>query len=213
MGYEYILVDSKHRKEHETDSKIEVQLSAPIHHAKSVKLVSFSCPNEFFNVTDLNNTFQLISYNCSKNTRASPRTVTVTPGLYSISELITVINDDLSAAYSSTGISLSLLANNKVQMVATSASSSIKRLILFHKKNTHFFKSIAYRLGFSRKQVSPYNNTGLFTGDGASPPVVSIDLNGKKLLPRPNGWVIPAPSYIGKPTARRLAIILGCPIT
>ena len=84
MCFEYILVDSKHRKEHETDSEIDVHLSAPIHHAKSVKLVSFGCPNDFFNVTNENNTFTMVSYNCVNNSRATTSTVTVSPGLYSI---------------------------------------------------------------------------------------------------------------------------------
>ena len=113
MGFEYILVDSKHRKEHETDSKMKVHLSAPIHHAKSVRLVSFSCLNEFFDVTDEKHTITFVSYNCTSNARATPRVVTVAPGLYTISEMITIINTDLQIAYTGTHPIIRNLLNKK----------------------------------------------------------------------------------------------------
>ena len=97
MGYEYINVDSKHRNKHENKSEIKVHLSSPILHAKSVRLIGFSAPNEFFNVVKGNNEIKFNEYNLTNNATVL-RTYSVPPGLYSVDELITQLNVLFSAS-------------------------------------------------------------------------------------------------------------------
>ena len=85
--YEYIYVDSKHAKDHETDSEMTVNLSHPIMNARSVKLISFSSPNEFFNVCDNNNSIVLLSYTLSGVQTSIGQSYRITNGLHSISEI------------------------------------------------------------------------------------------------------------------------------
>jgi hypothetical protein len=161
MGYEYINIDSRHRNIHEGNSEIKVHLSSPIHHAKSVRLIAFSAPNEFFNVIKDNNTITLVSYdlNAGVSTAVSVP-YTIDPGLYSVDELITALNVKFSAVPvgASTAIATKL-TNNKVQIQINHATNADKRVVIYYPKskedkNDPFEKSIIHRLGFHRLQIS-----------------------------------------------------------
>ena len=91
MPYEYLAIDSRHAKYHETASEMTVNLSAPILHAKSVRLVGFSQANEYHNVYTGSNTLIFIAYGLTENV-TDTLTITVPPGLYSIADLVTEIN-------------------------------------------------------------------------------------------------------------------------
>ena len=92
MGYEYIYIDSKDRKYHETKSQIEVTLSEPILHPKSVRLISLSVANEFHNVVSENQSFSVRLYNVANNTKTPIKNYVIPAGLYSLVELITTLN-------------------------------------------------------------------------------------------------------------------------
>ena len=180
MGYEYINVDSKHRNKHEKKSEIKVHLSSPILHAKSVRLIAFSAPNEFFNVIKGNNTITFVEYNLI-NGQTAEHPYTITPGLYSIDDLITQLNVDFSVnPVGGTTIVASRLANNKVQLVMSAATSQQRRVIIYYPKytgdkNDPFFQSIAYRLGFYRDQVSDRKDSALITDAGGGNAVINYE--------------------------------------
>lgn len=161
MGYEYLYIDSKHRKSHEVKSEMVVNLSSPILHAKSVRCIALSAANEFFNVFEGANTITFIMYKIS--TPPDSKTYTIPPGLYTIVDLIAKINSLILAdPVPSTSITLSLLAGGKVNIQATHATSQTKRMIIYHPLRG-FTKSIIHRLGFSHNQVSKYANSDLIT--------------------------------------------------
>ena len=139
MGYEYINVDSKHRNKHENKSEIKVHLSSPILHAKSVRLIGFSAPNEFFNVIKGNNELTFVEYNIISNpVTALPKPYTIPAGLYSIDELLTTLNVEFASnPVGGTTIVASRLANNKVQFVMSSATSQQRRVIIYYPKDTN----------------------------------------------------------------------------
>ena len=180
MGYEYINVDSKHRNKHENKSEIKVHLSSPILHAKSVRLIGFSAPNEFFNVIKGNNEIKFNEYNIT-NGNVSLKTYTITPGLYSVDDLITQLNVLFSASPVGTSTVLaSRLANNKIQFVISGASSTNKRVVVYYPKNDSdkndpFFQSIVFRLGFYRKQIADTDVANLIINDGAGNAVVNYE--------------------------------------
>jgi hypothetical protein len=178
MGYEYITVDSKHRKYHERKSEIQVNLSSPILHAKSVRCVAFSSPNEFYNVLEGNNSITIVVYNLNNNT-STQASYTIPPALYSIDDLIAKLNIEFQTPVSSTTAVLTRLSSGKVQIQMTHATNQNKRAIIYYpnigKTNDPFFQSIIYRLGFGRSQISDDNAPQLIQGDGNSPPNALID--------------------------------------
>lgn len=181
MGYEYINVDSKHRNKHENKSEIKVHLSSPILHAKSVRLIGFSAPNEFFNVVKGNNEIKFNEYNLTNNATVL-RTYSVPPGLYSVDELITQLNVLFSASpiANTSTVLASRLANNKIQFVISAASSTNRRVVVYYPKytgdkNDPFFQSIIYRLGFYRKQVVDTDDSNLINNDGAGNALVNYE--------------------------------------
>ena len=167
MGYHYIHIDSKDRKEYESSSKMTIHLSNPIHKAKSVRVQSFSCANEFYNVLEGNNYFIFLIYTISGgvvNTDPTVITLVLEPDLYTISDMVDTLQDAIneftSAELESVTISFTLLADNKVQIVCTSAQNLPRRVTLFYAGNDDkFYSSIIYRLGFSRQQVCPFANS------------------------------------------------------
>ena len=167
MPYEYLAIDSRHAKYHETASEMTVNLSAPILHAKSVRLVGFSQANEFYNVYVGSNTLIFKGFRLTDNV-TDPFTITVPPGLYSIANLITEINNQTPTFF---GINLSFahLASGKVTITATSATSPAKRMILFHPRSKDFYNSLGYRLGFAREQVSDSYANNLIQGPTGAP--------------------------------------------
>ena len=159
MGFEYVYVDSKDRKYHETKSEMLVNLTHPIHHCKNVRLVSFSCANEFHNVIDGNTSFSVQVHNLQTNQRTAIINYVLGAGFYSLTEMITQLNalflaNPISEATTTTTLTLTLLANGKVSLqILGSGTNTDKRATLYYPRNGQFQNSIAHRLGFSRGQV------------------------------------------------------------
>ena len=167
MGYEYIHINSADRKNHETSSRMTIQLSKPIYNAHTVKVMSFTCANEFFNVSEGNNQLSIIVYPFEMGIVVEvPEFVTIQipPGLYTIAELCEILNANIST------ITLMQLPNtefkfsqieNKVQLEITQLPDplqegrveSIRAVIYYQKHDPNFYTSILHRLGFSRTQV------------------------------------------------------------
>ena len=185
MGYHYVHIDSRHRKEYETGSKMTVHLSEPIHRAKSVRVQSFSCANEFFNVQEGNNYFIMLIHTVSGgvvNTDPIIITLALEPDLYTISDMVDTLQDAVdeytSAELESVTVTFTLLADNKVQIVCNSAQNLPRRVVLYYAGNDpKFYSSVVHRLGFSRQQVSPFSNS------------FSNDANGQIVALTPIGYV------------------------
>ena len=189
MGFEYVYVDSKDRKYHENKSQITVTLSQPILHAKSVRLSSFSAANEFHNVVDGNTSFSARVYNVNTNNKSPIKNYVLGAGLYSLTEMITALNalfqaDKIVEGGSNTTLTLTLLANGKVSLnIVGDGVNTHKRAILYYPRNGQFQNSIAHRLGFGRGQVfddPDLDGANLLTGDGASPPNVTVNYTNSK---------------------------------
>ena len=189
MGYEYVYVDSKDRKYHETKSEIEVTLSEPILHPKSVRLVSMSVANEFHNVIDSNQSFSVRLYNVANNTKTPIKNYVIPAGLYSLLELITTLNssfqdDKVTDGAAETTLTLTLLANGKVSLnIVGDGVNNHKRAILYYPRDGQYSNSIVNRLGFGRAQVfddADIEGSNLLTGDGATPPVVTVNYKNAK---------------------------------
>ena len=131
MKTQYVYVDSQHRRSHETDSKITVNLSTPLEHCRSVTVESFSCPNEFDNVREDSSylTFKHFRiYTPPPNVPIYEPLCTVGPipnGLYSMEALCTALNDidaDQTAAENANAnpkrptMTFTLTANKKIQI-------------------------------------------------------------------------------------------------
>ena len=183
MGYEYINVDSRHRNTYEDKSEIKVHLSNPILHAKSVRLIGFSAPNEFFNIQKDNNTLTLVQWDLNQSTPTSiSEPYTIEAGLYSIDDLITELNIKFAAkpiGTTSTAVATKL-ANNKVQIQINAATNQDKRVVVYYPKpaddkNDPFEKSIIHRLGYHRIQVSDTNANNFITKSGTNVNIIYND--------------------------------------
>ena len=196
MPYEYVSIDSRHSQYHEGSSEMTVNLSAPILHAKSVRMVGFSQANEFWNIVTGANTLILKAYRLTDNVTDS-LTITVPPGLYSISDLVDTINNSLSSpAFFSIDLVFAYLANGKVSITATSATSPAKRMILYHPRSKDFYNSVAYRLGFAREQVSDSFANNLIQG-----PSGSVTINYKGVVVPEADWDETALFSIWRPSS------------
>ena len=159
MGFEYVYIDSKDRKYHETKSEMLVNLTQPIHHAKSVRVVSFSAANEFHNVIDGNTSFSVQVHNLNTNQKSAIKNYVLGAGLYSLTDMITALNalfvaDPVVEGTSNTTLTLTLLASGKVSLqIVGDGTNTDKRAILYYPRNGQFSNSIVHRLGFSREQV------------------------------------------------------------
>jgi hypothetical protein len=122
-------------------------------------------------------------------------TVTVPPGLYSITDLVTEINNQ-TPTFFSISLSFAQLASGKVTITATSASSPAKRMILFHPRSKDFYNSLAYRLGFAREQVSDSFANNLIQG-----PTGSVTINYKGVSVPEADWDETALFAIWRPSS------------
>ena len=187
--YEYVYVDSKDRKYHEDKSEILVNLSKPIMHPKSVRLVSFSVPNEFYNVIDGNTSFSARVYNVNNNTKSAIKNYVLAAGLYSLVDMITALNalfqsDKITEGGTNTTLTLNLLASGKVSLnIVGDGVNTHKRAILYYPRDNQFNNSIVHRLGFSRSQVfddPDIDGANLLVGNGVSPPIVTVNYTNSK---------------------------------
>ena len=194
MPYTYLSIDSRHSKYHETASEMTVNLSAPILHAKSVRLVAFSQANEYYNVYTGSNTITFKGYRLTDNV-TDTLTITVPPGLYSITDLVTEINNQTPTLFS-ISLSFAHLASGKVAITATSASSPAKRMTLFAPRSKDFYSSLAYRLGFAREQVTDSFANNLIQG-----PTGSVTINYKGVTVPEADWDETALFAIWRPSS------------
>ena len=166
MGVKYVMIDTKHQRHHTIEkggSTIKVDLNHHIENAISVEVSSFSTANELFNVKADNNKFTMMIYNLSGTANFKINTYTVQPGLYTIAELIDVVNAEIAGAPMGTSgapvsVEFLLLASNKVQLNTSSSSGQFKRLVLYS-NSTEFHNSIYHRLGFNKQQVFQSTNS------------------------------------------------------
>ena len=161
MGIEYVMVDSSQQRNHlgeKGQSKIKVDLNHAIVNPISVKVASFSVPNEMYNVKSGQNTFSMMLYTLSTNSYET-KTYEIAPGLYKISELVDACNLQMTGSpFSVLTPQFALLASNKVSLTASSTGVQVRRLMLYGPIRK-FNNSIFHRLGFNRNQVLLSNNS------------------------------------------------------
>ena len=129
MPIKYVMIDTKHQRHHTIEkggSTIKVDLNHHVENAISVEVSSFSTANELFNVKADNNKFTMMIYNLSGTPNFKVNTYTVSPGLYTITELIDVVNAEIVGAPMGTvsapvSVEFLLLGNNKVQLNTSSS--------------------------------------------------------------------------------------------
>jgi hypothetical protein len=156
MGFKYLLIDS-HKANQTTltapyKSQIDIRLDHPISNAINVQVMSFSSPNDYFNVRAHADTFDCMLYNLSGVTRSIERKSYKIPvGLYTVTQLVDKLNEVATAnPFANMTPVFSLLSTNKVSINASSTGTQIRRFVLF---STSFHNSIIHRLGFSQSQV------------------------------------------------------------
>jgi hypothetical protein len=160
MPTEYVHIDASHHQP-ENGSQIRVDLPAPLLHATSVSCVSFSAPNDFFNVREPYNVFRLLIYKAVADSNAYAQfDYVVPPGLYAIGELVEKLNTLMAAnkpqaagSTSQVTVSLSVLASGKVT-IQTAGTTNPAKAILIYVPVGEFMQSLANRLGFSYYQVT-----------------------------------------------------------
>ena len=157
MGIEYVMVDSskqRHFLGERGESRIQVNLNNPILNATSVRVADFSVPNEMYNVRFGENTFTLMLYTLSGVNSMVKQTYTIQPGLYTIGELVSACNEQITGTPIATlTVTFELLANNKVSVQAISTGTQQRRLIMYVNGTYTFHNCIFHRLGFNRNQV------------------------------------------------------------
>lgn len=173
MGVEYLSIDSQFQEHHEQDSKIHVQLPRPIENAKSVRLVSFSTANEFFNIDGSNNIFTLVSYTAG-NLFDEPAIFPIQfePGYYQASEIIEELNAALieegngqggsSPGFDLVSVTLFQLSDLRTQITMQAGIAAPKRVVIYVEPDKLTSHSIAARLGFNQDQVVTTLKPGLF---------------------------------------------------
>ena len=165
---QYVSIDSRNRVESELSSEITVNLSHPIHRAKTVSCISFSTPNELYNVKRGSNVFYVEVYSTSQQSTII-YDFTIEPSLYTMQRLVDACNEAILAKGNLVGITISfaLLASYKVTFSTTATSTTVKYVSLYHVNKKSFLQSILYRLGFSRNQCARgvgneiHNNNGI----------------------------------------------------
>jgi hypothetical protein len=116
-------------------------------------LISFSTPNELYNIKEGANSFQIQVFSTT-NVQPVLYNFSIEPSLYTMQRLVDACNEAITAqTIVGVTVSFSLLASYKVEFTSTSTSTTQKYVALYHVNKTEFFKSILHRLGYSRKQV------------------------------------------------------------
>ena len=169
MGYEYIHINSAHRKDYETTSQMTIHLSNPIQRAHSVKVMSFSCANEFYNIGN-GYVVSIVAYRFGAMgviVGDDPIRIEVglDPGLYTVEEMCEFLNEELTPAVRAVlpncTMQFIVMAGSKVSLqivqIKAEGTENIEplRVVLFYPTDIgNFYTSIIHRLGFSRTQVA-----------------------------------------------------------
>jgi hypothetical protein len=161
MGFKYLLIDSQIADRTTLTSpynpRLDIRLDHPIENAISVQMMSFSSPNDYYNVRSNNDKFESMLYNYSV---AVPfierRSYQIPIGLYTITQLVDALNVAAAADPFGTPASptltpqFSLLSTNRVAITCSSAGAGIRRFTLY---SANFHNSIVHRIGFAKSQV------------------------------------------------------------
>lgn len=174
MGCEYISISSAFQAHHEDDSKIHVQLSRPIQYAKSVRLVSFSTSNEFFNIEAGNNIMMSFVYYHKTVTPPPVKCpVVIPPGFYESWRLIELINESLvlrdgdqssGPGFDGTSATINQRSDLETESTMITPASSRRRVVLYLPSDSKQRTSLTVRLGFSNQYVIT-KRVGLFPGE------------------------------------------------
>ena len=159
MGFKYLLIDSQTANTRTATvpytSEVKIRLDHPIERATSVQMLSFSTPNNMHNVRGHNSKFECMLYNLSGSSSIERKSYQIPPGLYTITELVDILNAAATAnPFANMTPIFSLLSTNKVAITCSSTGAGIRRFVLFA---SDFWNSISHRLGFSENQVFTYD--------------------------------------------------------
>ena len=132
MPYKYLMINSEAANQMTAtrpyNPTLEINLNQPIEKAISMQMMSFSCPNDFFNIRAGNNTFDCMLYTLSGTPSIERKTYTLDTGLFTIQEIVNTLN--AKAAESPFGTMepvFTLLASNKVQITCSSTGVQKRR--------------------------------------------------------------------------------------
>jgi len=156
MGFKYLLIDSQAADQTTLTSpynpRLDIRLDHPIENAIGVQLMSFSSPNDNYNVRAGNDRFESMLYNFSPavpNIEKSSYQIPV--GLYTITQLVDALNVAAAAnPFANMTPVFRLLTTNKVSITCSSTGTGIRRYVLY---SSNFHNSIVHRIGFSKSQV------------------------------------------------------------
>jgi len=131
---------------------LDIRLDHPIENAISVQLMSFSSPNDNYNVRVGNDRFESMLYNFSPAVPVIEKSSYQIPvGLYTITQLVDALNVAAAAnPFANMTPEFRLLTTNKVSITCSSTGTGIRRYMLY---SSQFHNSIVHRLGFSKSQV------------------------------------------------------------
>ena len=158
MGRQYLHISSRDRKIHERTSEMRIELSAPIHHATEVKMVSFSTANEIYNVVNGINSVMFNFYPIVGGVIAEVAvayTISIPVGIYTVADLVSSLNSAVSATIlplDVTNVLFEISPETKRVMLTIQSDSIMLATVLFPNVDT-FYTSILHRLGFSRAQI------------------------------------------------------------
>ena len=161
MGFKYLLIDSQSANRATStlpyNPQLDIRLDHPIENAISVQMMSFSSPNDYYNVRAHADRFECMLYNFSVATPfIERRSYQIPTGLYTITQLVDALNEAATANPFGTAASptltpvFSLLSTNKVSITCSSSGAGIRRFTLY---SANFHNSIVHRIGFSKSQV------------------------------------------------------------
>jgi hypothetical protein len=161
MGFKYFLIDSQAADQTTLTSpynpRLDIRLDHPIENAINVQMMSFSSPNDYYNVRAQADRFESMLYNFSPSTPfIEKKSYQIPIGLYTITQLVDALNVAAAAdPFGTVGSptltpQFALLSTNKVSITCSSTGTGIRRYVLYSNK---FHNSIAHRIGFSKSQV------------------------------------------------------------
>jgi hypothetical protein len=156
MGFKYLLIDSQAADQTTLTSpynpRLDIRLDHPIENAIGVQLMSFSSPNDNYNVRSNNDRFESMLYNFSPAVPLIEKSSYQIPvGLYTITQLVDALNVAAAAnPFANMTPEFRLSTANKVSITCSSTGTGIRRYVLY---SSNFHNSIVHRLGFSKSQV------------------------------------------------------------
>lgn len=151
----YINVNTKFRPyvkgEQAKSTDFLVSLPNPIRNVLSMKLKTFNSPNcEYtFTIEQTNNTFQFVDTAILANNKY----VTIPPGTYTINQLISIVNDSISAQAVGVSITLDYLYNLN-RFVFKGSDINTYELNFDVNVNNYIYDSFGWKLGFQKSYYS-----------------------------------------------------------